>query len=126
MVSLPNCDTNTPETSSCAVDVEAVRKQILVSVEGEEKDVLVVCHSYGGIPAGGGASGLSKKTRTRKGEKAGVIGLVYMAAFIVPENSSLIETFGGTHAPYVTLDQVRNLVLQNSFPKFSLQAKATH
>lgn len=53
------------------------------------KDVLIVAHSYGGITGGAAAFNLSKTTQAERGAKAGVLGLVYMAAMILPEHESL-------------------------------------
>lgn len=117
--SLPSCDTHAPQTSSCSADAEAVRKQILNLIDAEGKDVVVLCHSYGGIPAGGAASGLSKRARVKDGKKGGVIGLVYMSDFVVPAKSSLLEMMGGKHAPYVNPDQVR-ISADLGWPHFSL------
>ena len=104
--SLPSCDAQDPQDATCSADAEAVRKQIVSSIDTVDKDIVVVAHSYGGIPAGGAAHGLSKIARAKEGKKGCVIGLVYVSGFIVPENSSLLEIMGGNHAPYVEPDQV--------------------
>ncbi len=66
----------------------------------------MLCHSYGGIPGGGAAAGLSTVTRARDGLKGGVLGLAYVAGFVVPENATLLQVMGGKHAPYVVSDNV--------------------
>ncbi len=104
--SLPSCDAEDPQKATCSADAEVVRRRILHSIDTVDKDIVVVAHSYGGIPAGGAAHGLSKIARAKEGKKGGVIGLVYVAGFIVPENSNLVEIMGGKHAPYVEPDQV--------------------
>ena len=104
--SLPSCDAEDPQEATCSADAGAIRKQILHLIDTVDKDIVVVAHSYGGIPAGGAARGLSKMARAKEGKKGGVIGLVYVAGFIVPENSNLVEIMGGRHAPYVEHDQV--------------------
>lgn len=106
VVSLPSCNTKDPQEATCLADAEAVRKEIFSSMEVDGKDVVVVCHSYGGIPGGGAAYGLSKVARAKTGKKGGVTGLVYVSGFVVPEGSSLLETMGGNHAPYVDPNQV--------------------
>ena len=62
--------------------------------------------SYDGIPGGGTARGLSKSTLTKEGTAGGVIGLVYMSTFVVPERMSLLGFVGGHHAPRVRKNQV--------------------
>ena len=113
---LPSCDTQQPESTSCLTDAEAVSKQILALIDTDGKDVVVVCHSYGGIPAASAASGLSKRARTNEGKNGGVIGLVYITAFVVPKNLSLLDVMGGKHAPYVDADQVRKSPLSCTAP----------
>ncbi|KAL8705653.1 MAG: hypothetical protein Q9201_001251 [Fulgogasparrea decipioides] len=111
-ISLPSCNANEPRTASCSTDAAAVRTHILSLLDNEGKDVILVCHSYGGFPGAGAASGLSKRARVQKGKKTGVLGLVYVCSFVVPEKSSLLETIGGKHAPYVNTDQVGDLSRQ--------------
>lgn len=106
VASLPSCDAQNPQNVTCATDAEAIRKQIVHSMEADGKDVVVVCHSYGGIPGGGAACGLGKVARAKDGKKGGVVGLVYVCSFVVPEGSSLLEILGGKHAPYVDVDKV--------------------
>ncbi|KAL8729374.1 MAG: hypothetical protein Q9166_004767 [cf. Caloplaca sp. 2 TL-2023] len=103
--SLPSCNASEPLTVSCSTDAAAVRTQILSLLDDEHKDVILVCHSYGGIPGAGAASGLSKRARVQEGKESGVLGLVYVSGFVVPEKKSLLEIMGGKHAPYVNTDQ---------------------
>ena len=103
---LPSCDAPEPQKATCSADAEAVRSQILESIDTVDKDIVVVAHSYGGIPAGGAAYGLGKVARAKEGKKGGLIGLVYVSGFIVPGNLSLLDIMGGTHAPYVEPNQV--------------------
>lgn len=104
--SLPSLDSKDPQATSCSADTDAVRQLILPFIESDEKDVVVLCHSYGGMPGGGAARGLSKTSRTQRGLKGGVIGLVYVSAFVVAEKATLVQVMGGRHAPYLVPDQV--------------------
>lgn len=106
IISLPSCDTQDPQKVTCSTDAEAIRRQIVRSIEADGKDIVVVCHSYGGIPGGGAAYGLSKTARAKEEKKGGITGLIYVSGFVVPEGSSLLETMGGKHAPYVDADKV--------------------
>ncbi|KAI9708237.1 MAG: hypothetical protein M1820_004191 [Bogoriella megaspora] len=101
---LPSCNSPDPATATCQKDTDVVRDAILILLD-EGKDVLVVAHSYGGIPAGGAAKGLGKGQRKKEGKKGGVIGMVYVSAFVVPENVGLLTVMGGKHAPYVIENQ---------------------
>lgn len=106
VTSLPSCDARDPQSVTCATDAEAVRERIVRSMEMDGRDVVVVCHSYGGVPGGGAAYGLSKSARAKEGKKGGVVGLIYVCGFVVPEGSSLLGMLGGKHAPCVAVDQV--------------------
>jgi len=63
-------------------------------------DVILAMHSYGGVAGSGGAKGLRPQD-TANGK--GIIALVYYAAFVLDENSSLVDAFGGGHAPWARL-----------------------
>ena len=104
--SLPSCDAQHPRNATCSTDAEAIRRQIIDLIEPDGKDVVLVCHSYGGVPGGAAAYGLSKVARAREGKKGGVIGLIYMCGFLITEGSSLLGTLGGKHAPCVVENQV--------------------
>ncbi|OBT77021.1 hypothetical protein VF21_02883 [Pseudogymnoascus sp. 05NY08] len=105
LASLPSLSPVSPATdATCTADALALRAQLLPLIE-ESKDVVVVCHSYGGIPAGGAAADLAKTDRAARNEKGGVLGLIYLASFVVPEGVSLVEFLGGKHAPYVQQNQ---------------------
>ena len=103
---LLSCNSPDPASATCSKDADIVRNAILPVLD-QGKDVLVLAHSYGGIPAGGAVKGLSKVQREKEGEKAGVIGLVYVSAFVVPGDVSLLTVMGGKHAPYVIENNVK-------------------
>jgi pimeloyl-ACP methyl ester carboxylesterase len=69
-------------------DVEAVRTA-LNSALGDGNDVVVVMHSYGGFPGSAACKGMSKEDRMKGGKKGGVIRLVYIASFAIPEGTNL-------------------------------------
>src|SRR5690242_14165031 len=54
-------------------DIAAVREAILAVLEGS--DVLVVPHSYGGIPTTSAVKGLDRKSRLAQGKATSVVGL---------------------------------------------------
>ena len=105
--SLPSLNSQDPENDSCANDSDAVRQRVLSLINDDQKDVVIICHSYGGMPAGGAAYELSKASCTERGNQGSVVGLVYVSAFVVPEGVSLVEYLGGQHAPYYVPDEVR-------------------
>ena len=93
--SLPSVGGN-PPTNDFTEDVKTIRSAVEELVQ--EKDVIVVMHSYSGIPGGQALEGLDKQSCEEKGMKGGVVRLVYMMAFIVPE--------GFQHSPKGTRDNM--------------------
>ncbi|KAI0014479.1 alpha/beta-hydrolase [Xylariaceae sp. FL0662B] len=87
---------STPPTPDWAEDVETIRKTVFDLVQ--ENDVVVVMHSFSGMTGGTALEGLDKQTCASKGLRGGVIRLVYIAAFIVPE--------GFQHSPDGTRDNM--------------------
>ncbi len=81
-------------------------KMILPILEHEERDVILVMHSYSGVPGSAAALGLGKKERMAQGKKAGVIGQVYFAAILHKggDEVDLFTASGGSFPPYLKPD----------------------
>lgn len=75
--------------TTTAIDDTIFIQNITASLAEEGKDILIIMHSYGGIPGTESAKGLIKKERESAGKKGGVVGLVYLTAFLVAEGQSL-------------------------------------
>jgi pimeloyl-ACP methyl ester carboxylesterase len=73
-----------PPTPDWSADVEIIRRTVLDLVE-KERDVVVVMHSFSGMTGGTSLDGLDEESRIQKGLKGGVIRLIYVVAFLVPE-----------------------------------------
>ena len=111
IVDLPSCDPKAdPQTTTVTIDADAIRQVVLPLIEQEGKDVVLLCHSYGGVPLGPAAVELSKSIRgSTTGE---VVGLVYMCAAIVHQNATMLDAIGGEYFPYM----IPNSVIPLSFP----------
>ncbi|KAH7308527.1 Alpha/beta hydrolase fold-1 [Stachybotrys elegans] len=83
----PN-DTRTPPPMYADADLVAAEVEKLAD---EGKDVIVVAHSYGGVPMTQGAAGLGKATRAKEGKKGGITTLAYMTAFLPELGQAAIE-----------------------------------
>ena len=79
-------------------DVEAIRKIILVELD-RGQNVVLVTHSYGGVPGASALSGLSTKSRTAEGHSTSVVALAMMCSFVVPAGISLKELGQGREPP---------------------------
>ncbi|KAI1326301.1 alpha/beta-hydrolase [Xylariaceae sp. FL0255] len=80
--SLPSCG-STPPTPDWADDVRVIRKTVSDLVI--ESNVVVVTHSFSGMTGGTALEGLDKDACKAKGWKGGVVRLIYICAFLVPE-----------------------------------------
>ncbi|KAL5002229.1 alpha/beta-hydrolase [Aspergillus recurvatus] len=94
-----------PKSADCKTDSDALSQILRAIVEDEERDVLLVMHSYAGMPGAAAAKGLSKAERLGQGKAGGVVGMVYFAAFIVPEGVSCSGLQGGSLPSWILLDK---------------------
>ena len=79
-----------PPVQSLDDDIAAVREAILKEFE-VGKHVMVVSHSWSGLPVSSALVGMGKKERETNGEKGGVVKIAYIAAFVVPKGISLLD-----------------------------------
>ena len=56
----------------------------ITKLADQGKDVVLMAHSYGGVPASQCVKGLTKSERTAAGKKGGLVALAYMTC-LVPE-----------------------------------------
>ncbi|CAG8979364.1 hypothetical protein HYALB_00002490 [Hymenoscyphus albidus] len=75
-----------------------------------DKDVVLVVHSYAGIPGSVAIKGLSKVERASNGLPGGIIGVVYEIAFIPQEGMSLLDMIGKRFAEWQTEDKKAGLL----------------
>ena len=63
-------------------------------------EVLVVAHSYGGVPAAEAVTlAMTAKTRRSHGLKGGVIGMFFMNAYLIPAGKSIADWMENRLAP---------------------------
>lgn len=101
-LNLPSVGAQEPKKIEAATDVAFIREQMLLPLLGDGKDVVLVMHSYGGIPGGAAAKGLSQSERKSQGLPGGVIGLVFLAAFLAREGDTLVSVLGERPHPWIT------------------------
>ena len=104
-----------PPNTSFNEDVSAIRASLTKLVETEEKEVILVVHSYTGMPGTEAPKGLGRKVRQEKGLKGGVVRLVFIMAFAMPEGFQ--PTAGGAQMPeWMKVDPDVSLPLSNLPP----------
>ncbi|KAL4745199.1 hypothetical protein BDW72DRAFT_208396 [Aspergillus terricola var. indicus] len=101
----PSLNPPDPVTTDVKADADAIASVLHSIVEDEGKDVLLVMHSYAGMPGAAAATGLSKLRRNQEEKPGGVVGLVFLGAFIVPEGVSCAGLQGGALPSWILLDQ---------------------
>lgn len=76
-------------------DAHAVRKELLQLVEAGHS-VLLVAHSYGGLPASEALTAeLSFKSREKDAKAGGVIGFFAIASYFLPPGMTTVQAVGG-------------------------------
>ncbi|KAH8432797.1 alpha/beta hydrolase [Aspergillus melleus] len=103
--SYPSLSPTDPSVADCETDTEAIAKTLRFLVEEEGKDVAVLMHSYAGMPGAAAATGLSKSQRSQHGKPGGIVGLIFIGAFVVPEGLSCAGLQGGNLPPWILLDK---------------------
>lgn len=82
-------------------DVKAIRLAMEPHLASGNQ-VVLVCHSYGGIPASAAAEGYQVHERRALGAPGGVKHIVYLAAFAVTvKEVSVLMALGGAYAPFM-------------------------
>eukprot|EP00243_Klebsormidium_subtile_P003659 TRINITY_DN17247_c0_g1_i1.p1 TRINITY_DN17247_c0_g1~~TRINITY_DN17247_c0_g1_i1.p1 ORF type:complete len:294 (-),score=59.56 TRINITY_DN17247_c0_g1_i1:401-1282(-) len=108
-----------PPTKTLYDDAAALRAELDRLIEKEGKDVLVVMHSYGGLVGTEAVhESLGKRARAAEGKAGGVLRLVFLCAFVVPEGASLLSALGGEMSPFVTINEDGSCVMQEPAQRF--------
>ncbi|OAL01997.1 alpha/beta-hydrolase [Phaeosphaeriaceae sp. SRC1lsM3a] len=81
-------------------DIAFIRSAVEKAIGPDGNDVVVLCHSWGGVVTGSALSRLSKKVREEGGQKGGVVRTGYMTAFMIPEGVSITDAIGGKKATW--------------------------
>lgn len=97
---------SSPPRSGFNEDVDNVTT-ILEKHADMGSDIVLVTHSYGGIPGSSACQGLLTADREAVGKTGGVIHLVYIAAFAVDKDVCLMDGLGGNPLPWWTFDDDR-------------------
>lgn len=81
-----------------SADVDYLRNEVYLPLIDSGKDVVAVLHSYGGFPGSSAIQGLGKKDR--QGKPGGILGIIYISAFIPQPGVSLLACLGGKWADW--------------------------
>lgn len=97
---LPSVNPTNPAACDVAKAVAFLRENLLLPLLQENREIVLVVHSYGGCVGGAAAKGLSIRERSITGSSGGIVGLVFIAAVLKDEGDSLLSHFGGSWAPF--------------------------
>lgn len=89
-----------PPTMTMYDDAAQVHAELDLLIEGG-LEVFIIMHSYGGLVGSQAAAGLGQIERSKRGLQGGVIGLLYVCAFILPLGHHLCTALGGELAPFI-------------------------
>jgi len=101
---LLSVDPPNPDEISTTIDTNFIRNTLLRPFFDVGKEVILVMHSYGAIPGTAAAVGFSKAERRSAGLHGGIIGMIFIAAFIAREGESPKSIGGGKHAGWSTTE----------------------
>lgn len=105
-VAFPTCGENT-ETVTQWEEVTAIQKAVKSYLGDQSRDVILVLHSYGGWPGSRAIKTLDKETRNDNGKSTSIIEVVFIAAFLLPDNAPVANY--SYLPPWLTVE-VRSLV----------------
>jgi pimeloyl-ACP methyl ester carboxylesterase len=97
-IELPTVGPPSTAPGKTMLDDAAQIHGIVEALADEGKDVMLVMHSYGGIPGTQSVHGLSRKERSQQGKAGGVVRLIYISALLINEG----ETSNDSLAPFTS------------------------
>ena len=89
MASLPTTNPKDPQGQSFIEDAAYIRDELLLPTLHSGIDVILVMHSYGGVPGSSAAVGLHNSCKDSPKERGKVLGLIYISAFLLKEGTEV-------------------------------------
>ncbi|KAH8705126.1 hypothetical protein BGW36DRAFT_366922 [Talaromyces proteolyticus] len=85
---------------------------LLPILDIEKHDVILISHSFSGIPASAAARGLGKADRVAQGKSTSVLGQILIDAVTARggDGLDLVANFGGQMPPHIRVDEAENLL----------------
>ncbi|KAF4338936.1 hypothetical protein FBEOM_7112 [Fusarium beomiforme] len=84
-------------------DVEEIAN-VVSKLLDEGKEVVLMTHSYGGIPGTQCLSKLSRKARDLEGKQGGIDKIIYLASVVLQPGVCNLDAFGANMPDFVTLE----------------------
>ncbi|KAI5868240.1 alpha/beta-hydrolase [Durotheca rogersii] len=102
VVDLPSVGHHQGKRAATMTDDANEISRVASALLDDGKEVVLMAHSYGGIPATQSLEKLSHTARRAAGKDRGVKKVVYLASVVIPVGTSNWDTFGGTLPTFVT------------------------
>ena len=102
---LPTVGSSAPVTIED--DAAYIRSRMLLPVLDIEKhDVILIAHSYSGLPASAAARGLGPAERAAEGKTTSILGQIFIASILARggDGKDVVATFGGQLPPHIRVD----------------------
>ena len=77
-----------PVPEDLSDDVKFIQAALSAHVD-QGQSVILVMHSYGGVPGTESVKGFTRSERLKQGLQGGVVHLIYLASFMIPVGESL-------------------------------------
>jgi len=106
-VTLPSIGGTELPLTGLPEDVAAVRS-VLGGLADHGDDIILLCHSSGGVVGSNAVEGYDTVTRKAAGKKGGVSRIVYLSAFMLPKDQSLLAMLGGVPLPWMVVEVSSN------------------
>ena len=90
---------------TAADDAEYICKHLILPILNiGNQDVILISHSYSGMPASAAARGLGPADRAAEGKITSVVGQIFIATILPRGELSVIDSFGGHLPPHMYID----------------------
>ena len=99
--------TGTYGDTTAQTDTDFIRSHMLLPVlDVEQHNIILLLHSYSGMPGSAAALGLGKAERTAQGKSTAVLGQIFISAMIPKggDGKPITSLFGGQMPPHIVVD----------------------
>ncbi|KAF7376444.1 AB hydrolase-1 domain-containing protein [Mycena sanguinolenta] len=80
-------------------DAAHLRQVLEELVNNQQKEIILLCHSYGGVPGSQSVNGLEISSRARASQKGGIVKTIFLSAVIPREGDTVVQTLVGSEIP---------------------------
>lgn len=93
-----------PPSSTAVDDAKHIQDNYLKPLVAQGKNIVIVMHSYSGIPGTESVKGFARKDLAAQDKKGGVVGLLYESALLLPAGASVAAAVPGGLDSFMKLD----------------------